>query len=305
MDELIANTLTRIADDVRDLDGRPLAFNEITFVAQGKVFAVYRGRDASGREIGIRIVPDRWLSADEDQSVAPADIIQQEALLSTHCREHGIPAPQILHRSFNSRDNAPPDLSELIIYTWSADDGGWVPPENLGSLLQRIHDLNPPAFTPVRQRAGFETAIAHQIINGMRLIERLARTPLTPPPLETLKVYLAWPDRKTSLLHMGLKPGNLLATGGKETAVMGWCEALIGPPTFELLSLDERGILDDPVLGAYDNYTMYHPPGDVENTFRLSAAVRMALDALTSDVEDKSLIQRTLHRVQHLSEQIS
>lgn len=200
-------------------------------------------------------------------------------------------------------DEGTPGL-DLIVYEWCDDDGAWVTSQNLGRLLRRFHDLNPPAFNPVRQQTDFQTIIAHRILDQLAIIRRRNIVEVPALSLELLKIHLAWPDRRTSLLHMGLKHGNLLAVDGEVTGVMGWCDALIGPPTFELLSLDERGLLDDEVLGTYSDFKMFHPPPETEAVFRLAACCEVAL-GLTDIAPGDSAIQRTLLRLRHLAEQIA
>ena len=301
-DPLAARALEQINRDLIDPAGRPLAVSDLGFVARGEVFTVFRGTLEGGTAIGVRIVPEHWLAGmpdDEYAAIPPADIIRQEALLSTHCRAHDIPAPRIFGRSLHS-DDATPGL-DLVVYEWLEDDGTWAAPAAIGDLLARIHALNPPAFEPVRQRGlSFEQAVTRRTRDGLGELQRRTGMSFAIPDSETLRVYLGWPDRKTSLLHMGLKPGNLMSAGGQITGIMGWCEALIGPPTFELLSLDERGLLGDSFLGGYSGYDMFHAPDAVETAFRLATAVRIAEQALDRGGDDEGT-RRLINRVAHLS----
>lgn len=299
MDSLAERALEQIARDIRGSDAQPLAIRDVTFVASGRVFTVYRGRLADGSAVGLRIVPEHWLADGADDAVPAAGIIRQEALLSTHCRSHGIPAPEILGRSLHA-DDAAPGL-DLIVYRWLDGDETWPPDSAVGAMLNRIHALNPPAFEPVRQSGPFEVVIAHRILTSLAAVQRRTGQAFPVPGLETLRIHLAWPDRKTALLHMGLKPGNLMSSGGEIAGVMGWCDALIGPPTFELLSLDERGLLGDSLLGGYSGYEMFHPPDPVETVFRLAAAARLAEEAMDSG-RDRQDAERSLNRVRYLSE---
>jgi len=304
MDAVTVRALHQIARDITGDDGHALNLADLTFVARGKVFTVYQSTMSDGTQVGVRIVPEHWLESgldDDPAAIPPRGIVLQETLLTTHCAAHGVPAPRILGRSLHG-DEATPGL-DLIVYAWCEDDGHWVDHRNLGRLVHQIHDLNPPAFTPVRQTSAFHITIAHRIIDQLAVLQRRSGANLPTPSLNDLKVHLAWPDRRTSLLHMGLKHGNVLAVGGEVTGVMGWCDALIGPPTFELLSLDERGLLDDDLLGTYSDYKMLHPPAETETAFRLAESVRIAND-LTERAPRDAATKRAFNRVRHLAEQL-
>ncbi|MEQ8664132.1 MAG: phosphotransferase [Rhodospirillales bacterium] len=305
-DPLAERALEQIARDMTGPSGAPLVVSDLAFVARGEVFTVYRGRLADDTPVGVRIVPEHWFSGapvDEYAAIPPADIIRQEALLSTHCRTHGIPAPEIHGRSLHGDDTTPG--LDLIVYQWLEDDGAWAAPAAIGELLRKIHALNPPAFEPVRQRGlSFEQAVARRTRDSLADLQRRTGASFTMPDGETLRIYLGWPDRKTSLLHMGLKPGNLMSVGGQISGVMGWCEALIGPPTFELLSLDERGLLGDSFLGGYSGYDMFHAPAAVEIAFRLASAVRLAEQTLDHGRDDAA-VRRAINRIAHLTERFA
>lgn len=297
MDIFLTRAEHQIADDFPDLD-----LHDLHAIGRGPVFTVVKGKTGDGRTLGVRIAPEYWIEPERPQYGKARDILLQECLMSTHCRAHGLPAPEIIGQSLRAERK---DGIDLFVYEWLDDDG--TPPDafHMGKVLRQLHDMNPPAFEPVAMRGStFEKIVAHRILDAAAIIVRLSGRPLLMPSMETLQAHLSWPDKRTSLLHMDFKPANLHATNGAINGIMGWCHALIGPPTMELVKLDELDILDDSVLGGYANYEMFKAPKPVETAFRLDTATRHA-EALLHDTPGGRETQKAVNRVAFLFEEFN
>lgn len=296
MDILLTRAQRQISEDFPELE-----ISDLHLVGRGPVFTVIKGKTKNNRPVGIRIAPEHWIEADThhrgQKTDHARDLLLQECLLSTHCRAHGLPAPEIIGQSHRVNHK---DGLDLFIYEWLADDGK--PPEtyHIGNVLHRLHTMNPPAFIPVAMREGsFEKVLTHRILNTAGAVTRMTNRPFTLPDSTVLQAHLSWPDKRTSLLHMDFRPANLHTYNGKISGVMGWCAALIGPPTLELVQLDELDILDDSFLGGYDNYEMFKAPKPVETAFRLDAATRQA-KALLLDSPGSDETLKAVNRVAFL-----
>ncbi len=298
MDILLTRAQDQISEDFPELE-----IEVLTLIGRGPVFTVLKGRMKNDRPVGIRIAPEHWLEADAHMGgrdpVHENDLLIQECLFSTHCRVHGIPAPEIIGQSHADTHQ---DGLDLFVYEWLEDDGLPPAPYHMGEVLHRIHAMNPPAFIPEAMRKGsLEKILTHRILDTAGIITRMTNRPFLLPDSETLQAHLSWPDKRTSLLHMDFRPENLHASEGRINGVMGWCEALIGPPTLELVQLDELDILDDSFLGGYANYQMFKAPKPVETAFRLVAATRNAEKLLLDDPGSGETL-KALNRVAYLFE---
>ncbi len=299
--------LTRAQRQI-DADFPNLGIRDLRVIGRGPVFTVIRGTATGGENVGVRIAPEHWTEAAGRHPVNAHDLLAQECLMSTHCRVHGLPAPKIIGQSHrNDQENG----LDLFVYEWLEDDGAPPEPYHMGDVLHRLHTINPPAFEPVAMRGStLEKVLAHRILEAAGTITRLTNRPLDMPKIENLQAHLSWPDKRTSLLHMDFQPASLHATGGLHAAggrisgIMGWCEALIGPPTLELVRLDELDILDDSFLGGYANYEMYTAPKPVEAAFRMDTAVRRA-EALLHEQPSSADARKAVNRVAFLFDEFA
>lgn len=297
MDIFLARLEQQIKSDFPDL-----GLHDLEIIGRGPVFSVVKGSFKDGKTRGVRIAPEHWIESDGRHPVSAVDLLAQECLISTHCRAHDIPAPEIIGQSLRSDQEGGVDL---FVYDWLEDDGQ--PPESyhMGQVLRRVHEINPPAFEPVAMRGStFEKTVAHRILDSAASVVRISGRPLMMPSMETLQAHLSWPDKRTSLLHMDFRPANLHASHGEISGIMGWCDALIGPPTMELVRLDELDVLDDSFLGGYANYEMYKVPIPVETAFRLDTATRHA-DRLLRDAPGSAEARKTVSRVAFLFEEFN
>lgn len=279
-----------------------LELHDLKAIGRGPVFTVLKGATTSRGDVGIRIAPEHWIESDEPHHMSARELLSQECLLSTHCRAHDLPSPEIIGQSLHADQI---DGLDLFIYEWLEDDGQ--PPNDfhMGEVLRRLHDMNPPAFEPVAMRGStFEKTVAHRILDSAAIVTRLSGRPFSIPSMETLQAHLSWPDKRTSLLHMDFRPANLHASNGEISGIMGWCHALIGPPTMELVRLDELDVLDDSFLGGYANYEMYKVPIPVETAFRLDTATRHA-EALLHDAPGSADAHKAVNRTAFLFDEFA
>lgn len=293
--------LTRAQQQI-DTDFPKMGIHDLHLIGRGPVFTVIRGTAKTGQDVGIRIALEHWIESEGPRLVNAHDLLAQECLISTHCRAHDLPAPEIIGQS-NPIDHK--GGLDLFVYEWLDDDN--IPPEpfHMGDVLHRLHALNPPAFVPVAMRGNsLEKILARRIFKAAGIITRLTNRPVYLPDEGVLLAHLSWPDKRTSLLHMDFQPANLHAAGGHITGVTGWCEALIGPPTLELVRLDELDVLDDSFLGGYANYAIFKAPRPVETAFRLDTAARHA-EALLLNIPGSAKAQKAVNRVAFLFEEFA
>ncbi len=291
--------LTRVQHQI-EADFPDLGISDLRVIGRGPVFTVIkgviRGRTKGGHSVGVRIAPEQ-IETEGPHPVNAHDLLVQECLMSTHCRAHDLPAPEIIGQS-HKEDQA--NGLDLFVYEWLDDDNHPPEPYHMGDVLHRLHEMNPPAFEPVVMRGStFEKVLSHRILDAAATVTRLTNRPLAMPGMEKLQAHLSWPDKRTSLLHMDFRPVNLHAAGGRICGIMGWCEALIGPPTLELVRLDELDVLDDSFLGGYANYEMFKAPKPVETAFRMDTAVRHA-EALLHEAPGSTEAQKAVNRVAFL-----
>jgi hypothetical protein len=274
---------------------------ELSLISDDANFTVLGGAaDDDGRILAVKIAHEHVPDASHSTPVNARDILDQEALISTHCRSHGLPSPVVLGKSYHG----PADL-DFIVVDWPEDDHAMADPFHMGAILNRLHSMNPPAFEPVSMRGEpLEKMLSTTILDRAITITRLTRRDFTLPTSHELLAHLSWPDRRTSLLHMDFGAGTLSSVDGVITGITDWSSALIGPPTLELMNLDEHGVLGDSFLGGYANYEMFRAPPATETAFRLYCATHTAMQ-FVSDDNDHEQGQKALNRVSFLFDEFA
>ena len=91
---------------------------------------------------------------------------------------------------------------------------------------------------------------------------------------------------RRALLHMDIRPANLLTKSGALRGVVDWSNALIGDPALELARIAEYGFLTREFLAGYDDQTPFaQVPAAAELLFRLDTAVMLAVVFLSEAPE--------------------
>ena len=277
-----------------------LVMTDMCQIRRDTEFTVLGGAVEDGRLLAAKIAHERVLGGTNSRYTSARDIIDQEALLITHCRAHGIPMPQVHGKSCHG-----PDGLDFIVIDWLEDDHTVPDAFFLGAVLNRFHAMNPPAFEPIAQRGEpLERMLSTAIVDRAITITRLTPRDFTLPTTEELLAHLSWPDRRTSLLHMNFGAETLPSIEGTIAGIMDWGSALIGPPTLELMGLDEQGLLDDSFLGGYANYEMFRAPPATETAFRLYSATETAMQFVIDDT-DHEQGRKALNRVNFLFEEFA
>ncbi len=276
------------------------AIAEVNLVADNEVFTLFGGATEDGRLLIVKVAHEYIPDKIHRRQFNAREILDQEALLCTHCRAHGLPAPVIHGKSYREGSGL-----DFVVLDWLEDDHVTPDPFFMGSTLNRLHSMNPPAFEPVAQRGGpLEKMICTAILDRTVAITRFNQRRFRMPAVENLLAHLSWPDRRTSLLHMDFTARSLSSVGGVITGVSNWTNALIGPPTLELMGMDEHGLLDDSFLGGYANYEMFRAPPATETAFRLYAATEIAIKSVLNTPDPANEI-KALNRVDFLFEEFA
>jgi hypothetical protein len=285
----IADDVARAAARVRSVLG-PVA--GLALVGSGLDFCVFRGHIAAYGVVAIRTPRARTFRNDNDPVLDSRDLLEQEAALARHARAHGLPAARV-------HDLVRHDEGDLLISEYVDGDGSPVDAAELGRLVRRLHDAPLPACTPALP--GAAGVLIERIARRARAVERLAGLDLRIPPPEQLTHALP-PDGPRSLLHMDLRPDNLLTRGGSVAALVDWANALIGPPLLELARIAEYGALDDRFLSGY-RIEVHTARGPTWSLYRLDTAVMLAVVFL-SEAPDPARAAEQLRRIRDLADDL-
>jgi aminoglycoside phosphotransferase (APT) family kinase protein len=217
------------------------------------------------------------------------DLLELEAALARHARAHRLPAPRV-------HDLVRHDDGDLLISEYIESDGSEVDAAELGGLVRRLHGAPLPACASALPHAA--GILIERIARRARAVERLTGLALDLPPPERLAGALP-PDGEVSLLHMDVRPDNLLTRGGAVAALVDWANALIGPPLLELARIAEYGALDDRFASGY-RLEASATTGPAWALYRLDTAVMLAVVFL-AEAPDPVRAADQLRRIRDLA----
>lgn len=208
---------------------------------------MYRADSAALGPVAVRMPHSRWLNSGNESQLDTRRLLRQECDLSRHLRAHGLPVPEVFIIHFDETE-VDFTISEFIVA-----DGGELPDGEFGSLIRAVHEVPVPAFDLVCMESFRDTdeVLAERI--GQRLRNLAAITDLG-VGLPDIGAVLSADRGNTGprrLLHMDLRPENILVRAGRPAAILDWSNALAGDPALDLARSAEYGTLTPAALAAY------------------------------------------------------
>jgi len=273
---------------------------ELSIIGAGLDALVCRADSIRFGPVALRVPWTRWISNDNDADLDARLLLEQEATLATHMRTHGVAAPQVfaLHLGADSFDFL---VSEFVENDRSLPEG-----QSIGTLLRAIHDS--PVIDhrlAVQGDVPIEDLVAERLIQRAAVVEHLTNVRLPMPNLCDVRATLAWPAARRCILHMDVRPENMLTCAGKVRAIIDWSNALLGDPVLELARIAEYGYLSDAFLAGYGLADCFaHLPAGVELLYRLDTAIMLAVVFL-SEAPDPDRAVTQVQRVVDLCDALN
>ena len=297
MDEL-AETL--LAETLRDEYGH-LGITGLREIGRGLDARVYRAESAPLGPVAVRVPHARWLNSGNETQLDTRLQLRQDFDLSRHLRAHGLPVPEVfvVHTSGTGAD--------FTIARFVESDDSELPDGEFGRLIRAIHEVPTPPLDLVCMESldDADQVLAERI--GDRL-EKLAA--VTVLGLGSPGDGAGFPDIRAALaadrgdglprrlLHMDLRPENILVRSGRPAAILDWSNALIGDPALDLARTAEYGSLTPAALAAYGApgpFTMT-PVTPRQAVYRLDTAVMLShvfLDGAPDPARARHYLERT------------
>ncbi|MEC0011477.1 phosphotransferase, partial [Bacillus cereus] len=198
--------------------------------------------------------------------------LQKEAELSKYCHSKGIPVPRIhgLHLST--------ELDFLISDCVYADHMP-ISACKIGELVSNLHSMPIDGlYYKQNIREPISKYIAERIVKRIEGFNTITNCKINLPDTKTIEYILSTADHVKCLLHMDIRPANLIGYNGEVKAIVDWDNALIGHPLLELMRIAETNEVSwDEFKDGYKNDSIFNvTPHIVSLFYRLDTAVMLA-----------------------------
>jgi aminoglycoside phosphotransferase (APT) family kinase protein len=270
------------------------------YVARGLENHVIGIRDRQGRRIAVKVPIRRHVENDNDQGIDSRDLLRQEYDLLTHLWPLGFPVPQPRALFFDQSG----ECADFVAAEAIEGDRSAQSDYETGLLVNRLHTRPVPDFSPVAQRLPtLEDTLAHLIVKRSEVVSRLTGSTLAIPTPGSIAACLRHKNARCVLLHMDVRPENIIRSSGRVLALVDWSNALIGPPELELCRISEYGALSDDFLRGYGDDLLANVPQSVLVGYRLYTATMLAVVFL-SEAPDRTRATAAVQRVVELHAQL-
>lgn len=282
-----------IARTLRETYGH-LGIGGLDEIGHGLDARVYRAESAGLGPVAVRVPHSRWLSSGNETRLDTRLLLRQDYLLSRHLRAHGLPVPEVfvLHT-----DDAGVDFT---ISRFIVSDGGRLPDGEFGRLIRAVHEVPVPALDLVCMESAADTdeVLAERIGQRLRNLAAITGLGAGLPDIAAVLSADRGDSRPRCLLHMDLRPENILVRAGRPVAILDWSNALAGDPALDLARAAEYGSLTPAALAAYGDPGMFAmaPASPRQAVYRLDTAVMLShvfLDGAPDQARARHYIDRT------------
>ncbi len=239
---------------------------------QGVEFAVFRAVIGAGDNVVLKTAPHEDISNANDPSCSARALLCQEEELGRYLRSQGIPVPISL--GLLTDGPYPCLIQEFVEHAETCE----VSDDHLADLLGRVHACTAPRTPVAHEGLPFASCIARRITRRARELEKATGVSLAVPDTDRIESVLKLRDYRPSLLHMDIRPPNILAAAGSIRAIVDWSNALMGDPALEFARIAEWWRPCTRLRVAYESICgPLRTPRIVDLLYRLDAALVLGL----------------------------
>ncbi|WP_096155395.1 phosphotransferase family protein [Bacillus sp. FJAT-45066] len=267
---------------------------QVTYVGSGVVNAVFLVKE---KNLGMLAVRTPWnIEGDLDKAYS----LKKEAEIARHCFKYNIPVPKV-HKLILSEE-----ISFLVSDFVSGDDSS-VSSFDIGQLVSNIHNVPIDDLKIIDQNnRSLSNIISHRVTERNNEFSKLTNKKVMLPNTEELEGILNKADSIHSLLHLDVRPPNIIAANGKIKSIIDWDNAFIGHPIMDLMRISETWELHGgDFLKGYGNDSIIENTEEViQLIYRLDTALMLVI-LFRSMIKDTEKANYYMKRVEFLGTKLS
>lgn len=271
-----------------------LAVKKLEVAGSGVQNVVFRGDSAKG-PLAFRVPWERQVNNINDDSFSSRISLQKEAKLAQFCSANNIPVPKV-HTLYLS------DELDFLISDFVPSNDVTISAHAIGELTSRLHHISTKELHDERPTSKL---LAKRIVERTTAFNSITHSQIQLPTAQEIECILKEGDSLKSLLHMDIRPVNLIGYNGEIQAIVDWDNSLIGHPLLELMRIKEVNEIDwDELKEGYTHKQIFSAlPSIITLFYQLDTAVMLAnLFIHRLHIEDKGAHYK--QRVETISKKI-
>ncbi|ENQ3110391.1 aminoglycoside phosphotransferase family protein [Bacillus cereus] len=278
---------------------KELAVQELKVIGNGVQNIVFRGDSEKG-PLAFRVPWEREVKNINEGLFNSRISLQKEAELSKFCNSKDIPVPKVhgLHLSTEL---------DFLISDYLATDHIQISAYKIGEVVNDLHNMPIENLNyQHRTRKPSSKYIAERLVKRVKGFNKITHCDIEFPDISIIEEILKQADHVKKLLHMDIRPANLIGYNGEVKALVDWDNALIGHPLLELMRIAETNEIDwYEFKDGYKNKDIFESmPRIVSLFYQLDTAVMLAnLFIAQLKIEEKGIFYKervkTLHNEIH------
>ncbi|MED0981676.1 phosphotransferase [Bacillus paramycoides] len=282
-EELRGKLTTILSQEYKDL-----AVQDLKVIGTGVQNIVFRGDSEKG-PLAFRVPWEREVENINEDLFNSRLSLQKEAELSKLGNSKGIPVPRI-HGLHLSKE------LDFLISDYVATDHMPISAYKIGELVNKLHSMSIEGLHYEQNiREPISKRIAERIVKRVEGFNTITNCNIKLPDAQIIEQILSTADHTKSLLHMDIRPANLIGYNGEVKAIVDWDNALIGHPLLELMRIAETNEVSwEEFKAGYKNDNIFNAtPHIVSLFYRLDTAVMLAnLFIAHLKIEDKGVFYK-------------
>lgn len=273
--------------------------DEIKFSGSGVNNAVFQVKE---KNLGMLAIRTPWRTEEHSNDINLTGIIslKKEATICEYCYKYNIPVPNV-HKLYLGKD------INFLVTDFISGDGQEIPSYDIGQLTSQIHKIPVDELSIIDQNERtLSKIISNRITERVHILSKLINDNITIPKSEELKAILDTAKNNDCLLHLDVRPPNIIGRNGKIKGIIDWDNAFIGNPIMELMRvLETKELNEEDFLRGYNNEDIIVNTDEaIQSIYRLDTALMLSI-LFTSFIKDSFKRDYYLKRVHYLSQKIN
>lgn len=272
---------------------------EIKFINSGVNNAVFLIKE---KNMGMLVARTPWRVVENSNDINLSGVVslKKESTIYEHCYKYNIQVPKV-HRLHLSKE------INFLVSDFIQGDVKDISSFDIGQLTSKIHRVPLENLSIIDQnKRPLSNIIAHRIKDRVYSLNKLINNSVAIPDSKVLEAILNISQTKNCLLHLDVRPANLIGENGVIKGIIDWDNAFIGNPIMEMMRISEsKELIEEEFLRGYEDVEILKNTDEIiQSIYRLDTVLMLSI-LFISYINDPIKRDYYLQRVHFLSQQIN